>query len=271
MSCKPKCYVLSPTGYDSGVYQLDYYDVDPVWFYPVNSDGDRLKVATPALITELSSLVNDKINPPVQVTCNDASSGCCRQYISQLCYTNGDETLSVAGLFDLTSEPLEWVDVTVISGVTDYLVGDKITGIPTDYYQVPCQYNTTTEEVTNVSSKCYLETVKAPIDPYLTSATSDLGSLSASGRGYAKLYDWTDAQFANEGDAGGGTEGYHSLVTTDVNGIPTVNGEYTTSNVTNITSNSNSAYGDFKRWETLIINPTQWNGDEVGTIRINDQ
>ncbi len=121
-----------------------------------------------------------------------------------------------------------------------------------------------------ISTKCYLETIPAEIDVYQTSATSALGSNAVTGRGYALRKIWTTAQFPNEGDGGGGIESFHSLVTTDINGLPTVNGEYAETNVNTITSSVNGANGDLITWEAFIINPNKWNKKAVGTIRIND-
>ena len=121
-----------------------------------------------------------------------------------------------------------------------------------------------------ITTKCYLETIPASIDAFQTSATSSLGSMSTSGRGYIKKRTWLANQFANLGDLGGGLESNRPEVVTDVDGLPVINGEYTTLFVTTINSNETTSNGAFETWEALLFIPSLWNNVKVGTIRLKD-
>lgn len=96
MSCTPICYDLSPTGYDAGIYSLQYIDNNPVWFYPTDTDGISRVVNTPALISQL----NAEISQSKIVKCSsggglsgDISS--LQQY--QRCYNTGAGLVLIHG------------------------------------------------------------------------------------------------------------------------------------------------------------------------------
>ncbi|MDB4461519.1 hypothetical protein N9043_01065 [bacterium] len=138
MSCTPKCYDFSPIGYDSGIYQLQYDGVEPIWFAPANAEGDRVEVTTPALLTQLSELINDPLAQ--QVVCDNSS--CCdpvNRVSETICFSNGTNKITTISTLDVSGEtPV--VDGGLISDKgDDTLIGDSFTGeAPAGYTRSDC-------------------------------------------------------------------------------------------------------------------------------------
>lgn len=87
---------------------------------------------------------------------------------------------------------------------------------------------------------------------------------SVSGKGYIRKYDYTSAQFPNEGNLGSADSGFHSLVIFDTDGVPTIDGERIESNITTIVNNETTAYGDLIVWEGNLFYPTRYPDTAAG-------
>lgn len=189
-----------------------------------------------------------------------------------ICFQNTNQEQITVGAwlkYNETTTNTELTKGTILfSQDVNLAIGDEITEVPTGFVQIPCELaGLITPDVIRTS---YLETVPASVDAFQTAATSDLGSNSATGRGHLTRSDFINEQFANNGDAAGGIEGYPAGIVLDADGVPAYLGDVLFANSTNVSYNETDARGEIVLWEGFIFVPSLWNNNAVGTIRIQD-
>lgn len=116
-----------------------------------------------------------------------------------------------------------------------------------------------------VVSTCYLEDRISTPEPVFGFANA------VTGRGYWTRYTYNTNQFPAEGDTPGEIDDWHSIVKTDAQGVPYVEGNYTETDALAFTAISEtSANGQLTVDHGAIYRPFEYNGAPVAKFEIYD-